>query len=252
MELQILDPFGDYETAGYLHNVYQEKNLRLIGHLETAAFEQEVLSTVRILRRLPTLQYRYITETHHRLFNSPYPWAGQDRSITAPDIAIAKGGYSNLFAHPADCQRAAEYALHHGQDAIYLRVVVTGLSSTGHHFRSIPLPNRRRRSLWIESDPLPQLGCAGRTPMIQSSRFFLNRTRALDFSPVSASCYPPAAGSRSLSSPGIYPPPAQEATSNDQVFQANTCCCVSPVSLCLDTHRRQRSSRAQHRPSTHF
>lgn len=121
MELQILDPFGDYETAGYLRNIYQEKDLRLVGHLETAAFEQEVLGTVRFLRRLPTLQYRHILETHHRLFNSLYPWAGQDRSTTAPDIAIAKGGYSNLFAHPDDCQRAAEYALHHGQDASYLR-----------------------------------------------------------------------------------------------------------------------------------
>jgi cell filamentation protein len=99
MELQILDPFGDYETAGYLRNIYQEKNLRLVGHLETAAFEQEVLSTVRFLRRLPTLRYQHITETHHRLFNALYPWAGQDRSINAPDIAIAKGGYSDLFAH---------------------------------------------------------------------------------------------------------------------------------------------------------
>jgi cell filamentation protein len=61
MELPILDPFGDYETAGYLRNIYQEKNLRLVGHLETAAFEQEVLGTVRFLRRLPTLQYQ-----HHR------------------------------------------------------------------------------------------------------------------------------------------------------------------------------------------
>lgn len=121
MELRILDPFGDYETAGYLRNIYQEKDLRLVGHLETAAFEQEVLGTVRFLRRLPTLRYQHITETHHRLFNALYPWAGQDRSITAPDIAIAKGGYSNLFAHPADCRRAAEYALLHGQDASYLR-----------------------------------------------------------------------------------------------------------------------------------
>jgi hypothetical protein len=27
MELQILDPFGDYETAGYLRNTFQEKTL---------------------------------------------------------------------------------------------------------------------------------------------------------------------------------------------------------------------------------
>jgi cell filamentation protein len=121
MELQVLDPFGDYETVGYLRNTYREKDLLLVGHLETAAFEQEVLATVRFLRRCPSVQYQHVTETHYRLFNSLYPWAGRDRSITAPDIAIAKGGYSNLFAHPADCKRAAEYALNLGQDALYFR-----------------------------------------------------------------------------------------------------------------------------------
>lgn len=110
MELHVLDPFGDYETAGYLRNTYQERDLLLVGHLGTAAFEQKVLATVRFLRRRPSLQDQHITETHYRLFNSLYPWAGQDRSITAPDIAIARGGYSNLFAHPAVCKRAAEYA----------------------------------------------------------------------------------------------------------------------------------------------
>jgi cell filamentation protein len=121
MEFQILDPFGDYETAGYLQNNFQEKNLRLVGHLETAAFEQEIVSTVRFLRKLRTLHYEHITQTHYRLFNSLYPWAGKDRSITAPKIAIAKGGYDKLFAHPADCRRAAEFALNHGQDRKHLR-----------------------------------------------------------------------------------------------------------------------------------
>ena len=70
MELQILDPFGDYETAGYLRNVYGVKDLELIGHLETAVFQQEVLRTVRALRRVQTLQYQHILETHRQFFNS--------------------------------------------------------------------------------------------------------------------------------------------------------------------------------------
>jgi hypothetical protein len=111
MELQLLDPFGDYETAGYLRNTFQEKDLRVVGHLETAAFEQEILGTVRFLRKLPSLQYEHVTETHSRLFNSLYPWTGQDRSRTAPDIAIVKAGYETLFAHPADVRRATDYAL---------------------------------------------------------------------------------------------------------------------------------------------
>lgn len=121
MELKILDPFGDYETAGYLRNVYGAKDLNIVGHLETAAFEQEILGTVRYLRRVPYLHYPHLTETHRQLFSSLYPWAGQDRSVTAPGIAIAKGGYGTLFAHPAVCMRAAEHALSLGQDVRYLR-----------------------------------------------------------------------------------------------------------------------------------
>jgi len=121
MEFPVLDPFGDYEAAGYLRNHYQEKDLNLVGHLETAAFEQEIVQVVRSLRKAPTLTYEHILTTHQSLFYSVYPWAGQDRSTTAPDIAIVKAGYKTLFAHPADVQRAAEHALHLGQNSIYLR-----------------------------------------------------------------------------------------------------------------------------------
>jgi cell filamentation protein len=121
MELQVLDPWGDYETAGYLRNHFQEKDLRVVGRLETAAFEQEVPQTLRVLRRLQTLSYQHIIETHRTLFASVYPWAGQDRSVTAPNIAIAKGGYSTLFAHPKAVELAGQHALKLGQDKTYLR-----------------------------------------------------------------------------------------------------------------------------------
>ncbi len=121
MELQILDPFGDYETAGYLRNVYGVQDLQLIGHLETGVFQQEVLGTIRYLRRVPVLQYEHVLETHRQLFFSLYPWAGQDRSVNAPTIAIAKGGHTTLFSHPAQCRRAADYALKLGQNLNHLR-----------------------------------------------------------------------------------------------------------------------------------
>lgn len=35
MELKILDPFGDYVTAGYLRNRYREKDLWLVGRQST-------------------------------------------------------------------------------------------------------------------------------------------------------------------------------------------------------------------------
>jgi cell filamentation protein len=121
MELRVLDPFGDYEAEGYLRNHYKEKDLRLVGRLETAAFEQEVIQVIRYLRRLPSLSYEHITTIHQKLFHSVYPWAGQDRSTTAPNIAIVKAGFNKLFAHPADVQKAAEYALRLGQDKAYLQ-----------------------------------------------------------------------------------------------------------------------------------
>lgn len=38
------------------------------------------------------------------------PGLVQDRSVTAPDIAIAKAGYKILFADPGAMQLAAEHA----------------------------------------------------------------------------------------------------------------------------------------------
>jgi fido (protein-threonine AMPylation protein) len=102
MELQILDPFGDHESAGYLRNVCGVKDLELIGHLETAVFQQEVLRTVRFLRRVQTLQYEHLLETHRQFFHSLYPWAGEDRSITAPHLAIVKAGYKAEFSKPGE------------------------------------------------------------------------------------------------------------------------------------------------------
>lgn len=120
MELKILDPFGDYQTEGYLRNLFKEKDLEIVGHLETAAFETQVHQAIRFLRRQSTIQYEHITETHRQLFDSVYPWAGQDRSQNAPHIAIAKAGYNTLFAHPRDIRKAAEYALNRAKDIKYL------------------------------------------------------------------------------------------------------------------------------------
>ena len=97
MELRILDPFGDYETAGYLRNVYGVKDLEIVGHLETGVFQQEILGTVRFLRRLPNLQYDHVTETHRQLFSSLYPWAGQDRSVTAPESQSPRVGITSCL-----------------------------------------------------------------------------------------------------------------------------------------------------------
>jgi cell filamentation protein len=121
MELTILDPFEDYQTEGYLRNFFKEKDLEIVSHLEAAAFEAQVHQAIRFLRRQPTIHYEHITEVHRQLFDSIYPWAGQDRLGNAPHIAIVKAGYKTLFAHPADIRKAAEYALNRAKDPNDLR-----------------------------------------------------------------------------------------------------------------------------------
>ncbi|MBW4038037.1 MAG: cell filamentation protein Fic [Acidobacteria bacterium] len=121
MELQILDPFGDYETAGYLRNLQGEKDLKIVGHLETAAFIDQIRPTLRYLSRLPDITYEHILETHRRLFNSVYPWAGQDRTQNAPPLRIARGGYGDMFALPDSIQIAANHALTLAHDYAFMR-----------------------------------------------------------------------------------------------------------------------------------
>jgi hypothetical protein len=50
---------------------------------------------------------------HRTLFEPIYPWAGEDRRTTAPDLAISKDDADNRvrFADPNDIQRSVEYAM---------------------------------------------------------------------------------------------------------------------------------------------
>jgi hypothetical protein len=66
------------------------------------------------LAKIERLSYSDLLETHKILFEAVYPWAGQDRLRTAPDLAISRG--PALFAHPEGIQRAANYALTDAND----------------------------------------------------------------------------------------------------------------------------------------
>jgi cell filamentation protein len=69
------------------------------------------------------------------LFEAVYPWAGQDRAITSPDIAVSRGGV--LFAHPKYIQNAIEHGLKLGSDPKTLRAKageVMGYLAHGHPF----------------------------------------------------------------------------------------------------------------------
>jgi fido (protein-threonine AMPylation protein) len=104
------DPFGDYATRGYLRNTRGADEI-LIKRLEHAAFRSEVDAALDYLKSKSVLTYEDVLQTHANLFSSVYPWAGQDRMVTAPESAIGKNGNFKLFAHPADSRRAVDMAL---------------------------------------------------------------------------------------------------------------------------------------------
>jgi cell filamentation protein len=129
------DPFGDFETQGYLRNLAKEKDVDIVRRLEHASFTTGIDAALDRLGKITRLSYADVLETHRILFDAVYPWAGQDRRTTAPDLAISKGGI--LFAHPDYIRRAAEYALTHGQNAKLMREkpgVVMGYLAYAHPF----------------------------------------------------------------------------------------------------------------------
>lgn len=145
------DPFGDRDTRGYLRNRLGTNDTALIARLEAHSFKATVLEALARLEAAPTIGYDEVLDTHRRLFISVYPWAGQDRATLAPNIAIAKGGMSDLFAHPADVRRATVYALGMGLDTARMRTKpgeVFGALAYAHPF----LDNNGRTLMTVHAD----------------------------------------------------------------------------------------------------
>jgi cell filamentation protein len=115
----IFDPFGDFEQHGYLRNVAGEKDPDIVRRLEHTSFTTGIDAAFQSLASVKRLTYQDVLNTHKILFEAIYPWAGQDRLATTPDIAISKG--SVLFAHPEHMRLAVDYALDHGQDPAFMK-----------------------------------------------------------------------------------------------------------------------------------
>ena len=129
------DPFSDFETRGYLRNLAQEKDPAIVRRLEHASFTTGIDDAFAALQKKKALTYADVLTTHKTLFEAIYPWAGQDRLQTAPDIAVGRGGV--LFAHPKSIQNAIEHALKLGNDPKTMRKKpgeVMGYLAHGHPF----------------------------------------------------------------------------------------------------------------------
>ena len=131
----IFDPFCDFETRGYLRNTAGEKDLEVVKIIEYRSFLAKLDTAFKSLSEIDQLSYQDVLNTHKILFESVYPWAGQDRKQTAPNIAVSKG--SILFAHPDDAKTAVEHALRIGANTDFMGRApgeVMGYLAYGHPF----------------------------------------------------------------------------------------------------------------------
>lgn len=130
------DPFGDFDTRGYLRNTRALKDPEAVKLFEHAAFRVTVRQALVALQAAARpLCYQDVLDTHKRLFGKVYPWAGQDREALAPLLAVGKAGRYDLFAHPRDARRAVEHALHMASDPAQMRAKpgeILGLLCHGH------------------------------------------------------------------------------------------------------------------------
>lgn len=99
----MFDPFCDFKTLGYLHNVFKEKDLNLVKRLEHQHFKRNSRKAINYLAATKQITYSDFLKVHEILFADLYPWAGQDRLQTTPELAISKG--SVLFCHPNEIEK---------------------------------------------------------------------------------------------------------------------------------------------------
>lgn len=76
---KLFDPFGDFQTAGYLRNTSQLHDPNLIKELEHQNFKANLPTALSFLEKRRTIDYSAFLQVHKILFSDFYPWAGQDR-----------------------------------------------------------------------------------------------------------------------------------------------------------------------------
>lgn len=111
----MFDPFGDFETAGYLQNALQLKDPAEVKESEHLSFELSLEEALDFLAQKKPIDYRSVLKVHEILFSGFYPWAGKDRNELVPHLAVFKGSendpYHTVFEHPGSIKLSVDYAL---------------------------------------------------------------------------------------------------------------------------------------------
>jgi cell filamentation protein len=88
----VFDPFGDFESRGYLQNFEGLKRLDEVKVLEHTFFEANLEDAFEFLGTVKgALTYKHFLKVHHVLFSDFYPWAGQDRLQLGVGQFVEKG-----------------------------------------------------------------------------------------------------------------------------------------------------------------
>lgn len=137
----MFDPFYDFESAGYLRNVFKLKDAAQVKRMEHLAFEASLEDAIALLSTCQPITYQTLLALHHLLFSDFYPWAGKDRTELVPRLAVFKGTENDprhtAFCPPDQIQHWAAHALKLGQDQQWLRQhpgEVLGLLADAHPF----------------------------------------------------------------------------------------------------------------------
>ncbi|QCG91003.1 Fic family protein [Azospirillum sp. TSH100] len=130
----MFDPFGDFESAGYLRNTQGLKDSRIIKRIEHEVFRANLIDAVDFISNVENIEYGDFLKVHQILFFDFYPWAGKDRADIAPTIAVSKA--SVMFSHPRDAVLAVCQGLRIGQSGSMRQSLgeVMGLFAYGHPF----------------------------------------------------------------------------------------------------------------------
>lgn len=109
------DPFGDFDTAGYLRNSLQLKDPTEVKESEHLSFELSIEDALSFLANKKSIDYKAVLKVHEILFSGFYPWAGKDRNELVPHLAVFKGSRDDprhtIFEHPNAIKMSVDYAL---------------------------------------------------------------------------------------------------------------------------------------------
>lgn len=70
----MFDPFGDFETNGYLRNLLKTKDIHLAKNLEHQLFIKNISGVIDWLTLQDNLNYEVLLETHKKIFQELYPY----------------------------------------------------------------------------------------------------------------------------------------------------------------------------------